>query len=436
MVSGFFEVEGYDVNKLSNLLNPYKGLPKEIYVIFIARIINGMGCFVMPLMAIILTEKIGLSRDMAGLYVSASQLLCMPAALIGGKLADTIGRKFLIVIFDSLAAVLYIICGLMTPSIPMLGVLTAACFCMWLAGPAHDSIIADLTTPDNRNGSYALSYMGWNIGFAVGPTVGGLLYKNHLPLVFIGDALTALISLGLIATFIKETIHKTREDITDENRILERREEGSIISVLLKRPILIYFALIVFWYNFAYAQWSFLMPIHSVQNFSSHGAQYFGWMASFNGIVVMLFTPLITKLSDKMNNMRRMVCGGLLYAVGFGMLGILNSLPFFFLSVLIFTWGEIILSISTMPFIANHTPASHRGRMNSILPMILGMGYTLGPLAMGNALTFISIENAWLFIGALLIVASAFMHVLERYEKRTERNCADEELETAEEAGA
>ena len=75
------------------LLDPYRGLPKEIYVIFISRIINAMGCFVMPLLTLILTEKIGLSKEISGIYISVSGLIFMPAAMIGGKLTDIIRKK-------------------------------------------------------------------------------------------------------------------------------------------------------------------------------------------------------------------------------------------------------------------------------------------------------------------------------------------------------
>lgn len=406
------------MKKISALLNPYRGLPKEIYVIFASRIINAMGCFVMPLLTLILTEKIGLSKEMSGVYISASGLIFMPAAMIGGKLTDIIGRKKVIIIFNFLSAMLYIICGFMNPSINMIYVLMLASMSMVIAGPAHDALIADLTTPENRDGAYALSYMGWNIGFAIGPIIGGLLYENYLPLVFIGDAVTALISLGLIFIFIKETIHLTKQEVIEEGRNLETREEGTILSVLLKRPILIYFALCTFGYNFVYSQWSFMMPIHSKQNFLSLGAKYYGLMAGFNGLVVMLFTPLITKMSENTKHIRKMIYGGLLYAFGFGMLGILNTLPFFFVSVFIFTLGEIILSISITPFIANHTPMSHRGRMNAVLPIIFGMGYTLGPITMGKALGYISIELAWLLLGMVAIISSIFMYGLERYDEK------------------
>lgn len=406
------------MKKISALLDPYRGLPKEIYVLFTSKIINAMGCFVMPLLTLILTEKIGLSKEISGAYLSAAGLIFMPAAMIGGKLTDIIGRKKVIIIFDFLSAMLYLVCGFISPSINMIYILMLASACMFIAAPAHDALIADLTTPENRDGAYALSYMGWNIGFAIGPIIGGLLYENYLPLVFIGDALTALISLSLILIFIKETIHLTKKEVTEEARNLETREEGTILSVLLKRPILIYFALCAFGYNFVYSQWSFMMPIHSKQNFLSMGAKYYGLMAGFNGLVVMLFTPLITKMSENKKHIRKMIYGGLLYAVGFGMLGILNTLPFFFVSVFIFTLGEIILSISITPFIANHTPMSHRGRMNAVIPIIFGMGYTLGPVTMGKALGYISIESAWLILGLIAIISSIFMFGLEKYDEK------------------
>ncbi len=408
---------------LKTLFSPYKGMPKEIYVIFVARIINALGCFVMPLLTIILTQNIGLSKQMTGFYISLSGLLFLPAALIGGKLADTIGRKKVILFFDGFAAIFYVLAGFTKPSILMIYIVMIAGACMVTAGPAHDALIADLTTPETRNGAYALSYMGWNIGFSVGPVVGGMLYKNHLPLVFIGDALTALVALSLIAIFVPETILRTKEEVTEVSRRLEKREEGSIFAILLKRPILIYFGLIMLGYNFAYAQWSFMLPMQIMQNFSEVGAEYFGYIAGFNGLVVMVFTPVVTRLADGVSNMRRMVYGGFLYALGFGMLGVTHSLSFVFLWAFTFTVGEIILAISVTPFIVSHTPVSHRGRMNSVVPMIFGLGNTFGPLGMGYVLNYVTIDTGWRVIGISTLIFTLLMLALEKFDLRTSPEC-------------
>jgi MFS family permease len=407
-------IKKYIPKFILKLLEPYMGLPKEVYVIFVSRIVNAIGCFVGPFLTLILTKKIGLSSDVAGFYMSSAGLLYMPASIIGGKLSDTIGRRKVIIIFDALAIMVYMICGFVQPSITMVYLIILAGTCMSAAGPAHDSLMADLTTPENRNGAYALSYMGWNLGFAVGPLLAGMLFENHLNLIFIGDALTAFLSLILIIFFVRETIGNTKQDILDNSRVMERRESGSIINVLLRRPALLIFAIVILGYNFTYAQWGFMMPMHAGQNFGDRGATYYGYMASFNGIVVIAFTPLITFLMRRITHMRKIFLGGLLYAIGFGMLGVYNTLPAFFISVFVFTIGEIVLSISTMPFIADNTPMSHRGRMSGVLGIMFGFGYIISPLIMGNIIKTTGLEQGWILLGVFVVISASCMVFVEK----------------------
>ncbi len=291
---------------------------------------------------------------------------------------------------------------------------------MGIGDPAHNAMIADLTTPENRDAAYSMSYMGFNVGIAVAPTVGGLLFENHLKLMFLGDAITALIAVALVLIFIEETIGKTKEEL-GEDRKLEKRVDGSIFRVLMSRPILIYFAIIAFGYNFVYSQWGFLMPIHVEYNFVDEGAKLYGKMASFNGLIVIVCTPMVTSLLSKKRNIMKMVYGGILYMVGFGMLGFISTKSAFFLSVLIFTIGEIVVVISVMPFITNHTPASHRGRMSSVLPLIMGLGHTLGPVIMGKVLENISIEVGWRYMGLIMLISTLLMFVLGKIEEIYEK---------------
>jgi MFS family permease len=199
---------------------------------------------------------------------------------------------------------------------------------------------------------------------------------------------------------------------------MERRESGSIVSVLLRRPALLIFALVILGYNFTYAEWGFMMPMHSKQNFGAMGATYYGYMASFNGIVVIAFTPFITWLLRHVKHMPKIIMGGLLYSVGFGMLGLYNDLAAFFISVFVFTIGEIVLSISTMPFIADNTPMSHRGRMSGVLGILFGIGYGISPMIMGRVIKTTGIELGWIYLGIFVAISSACMVFVDRAIKR------------------
>ena len=71
----------------------YKGLKREIYILFIGKLVTAMGSFVWPMITFFLTTKLGISDYLASLLIATSTLLSLPAAILGGKLADKYNRK-------------------------------------------------------------------------------------------------------------------------------------------------------------------------------------------------------------------------------------------------------------------------------------------------------------------------------------------------------
>lgn len=404
------------ITMIKNYFKPYHGLPREIYIIFIARVINAMGVFVFPLLMILMNQELNMSPQESGFVMMIGGFIFTFSSLIGGKLVDTIGRKMVLVVFDGLAAVCYIACAFTPISNMTLVYIMAAMFCYGLSDPAHGALIADLTNKENRENAFSLTYLGFNLGFAIGPTIGGILFsKKMFFLFFMVDAITALIAVALVVMFVPETIGRTKED--EEFSELEKNTEGSIFSVIMQRPVLIAFSVIMLGYNFVYQQWSFLMPLHASTAYGTGGAALYGTLASFNGIVVIVFTPYLTSKLNGRRNTQRIFLGGLFYLFGFGILGFIATRSAFFLTVFLMTLGEIIVVISFTPFIINHTPASHRGRMNSVLPMIIGLGHTVSPYIMGTALEYMSIAKAWNMISVLMIISLVGMHFLDQSEK-------------------
>ncbi len=401
---------------IMNYLKAYRGLPREIYVIFFARVINAMGVFVFPLLIILMNQELNMSPKESGFVMMIGGFIFTFSSLLGGKLVDSIGRKKILVIFDTIAALFYMVCAFMPITMMTLVMLMAAMFCYGMSDPAHGALVADLTNKENRENAFSLTYLGFNLGFAIGPTLGGLLFsKRMFFLFFMGDAVTALIGVALIVLMIPETIGLSKDDTALSDA--EKNEEGSIFRVILNRPILIYFSLIMLGYNFVYQQWSFLIPLHASEVYGKSGAALYGLLASFNGLIVILFTPYLTSKLDGRRNTWRIVIGGFFYLFGFGVLGFIDTKPAFFLTVFLMTLGEIIVVISFMPFIINHTPASHRGRMNSVLPMIIGLGHTVSPYLMGSALEYMAIAKAWHLISVLMTISIIAMFVLDQREK-------------------
>jgi len=164
------------------------------------------------------------------------------------------------------------------------------------------------------------------------------------------------------------------------------------------------------------------MPLHVESVFQGHGASVYGKLAALNGFIVMFFTPILTKIFTGKRNLSKVVIGGIFYAVGLGVLGYFSNIYIFVISVIIFTLGEISCAISTMPYIINNTPASHRGRMSSMLPMIFGAGQSIGPFVMGKVSSNLGISKSWNIIFIILMGSTLLMYFLDSYHVLKEKS--------------
>lgn len=399
---------------MSNLLKPYKGLPKEIYILFLGKIVNSIGAFVHPLMSLILTQRIGMSAFEAGKFVTMLAVCQVPCMLIGGKLADTIGRKKVIVTFQILGAIMLIICGIMPTSVLTAYIMILSSCFYSLSSPAYDALNADLTNESNRKESYSLLYMGANIGFSIGPILGGLLYKNYISLIFIGDAVTTLIALSLLIINIKET--KDKESKDDDKSLLNEDDEYSqipTINVIFRRPILILFPIIMLLYQLGYSQWGFSLPLQMGDIYGIDGARLYGYLGAFNALTVIITTPLMTYRTSKHNAIDIMGIGGICYAISFGIYAISKDMFSFTVATFALTIGEVLVAINSSAFIANNTPSSHRGRISSIIPIVSGAGYAFGPMIMGKVIDSRGIFSAWIIVMIISLVGAIGMFLLK-----------------------
>jgi MFS family permease len=100
-------------------MNSFKAffkLPRTIYILFSARIINSIGSFVYPLLTILLTAKLGFSSEATGRIITVAISVGGIGMLLGGRLADRIGRKKILVLSSLLGAGAFIICAFMGTS--------------------------------------------------------------------------------------------------------------------------------------------------------------------------------------------------------------------------------------------------------------------------------------------------------------------------------
>ncbi|HEX2121510.1 MAG TPA: MFS transporter, partial [Thermoanaerobaculia bacterium] len=174
-----------------------RSLPRAAWILFGGTLINRFGTFVMPFLAIYLTRQ-QYSAAQAGLAVSVYGAGHIIASMLGGHLADRIGRRHTIALsmFGSAVTMLALSQARAYPTIVVLT------FLVGVAGelyrPAASALLGDLVTPEQRPAAFGMYRFAINLGFAAGPATAGFLADRSFFLLFAGDAITSFL-YGIVA---------------------------------------------------------------------------------------------------------------------------------------------------------------------------------------------------------------------------------------------
>ncbi|MDD4220553.1 MAG: MFS transporter, partial [Sphaerochaetaceae bacterium] len=346
-----------------------------------------------------------------------------PGSFIGGKLADIIGRKKVMVVGQLLASTMFMVCGFLGPSrwVPLFILLNLTFD--GATDPARSALMTDVTTPENRQASFSLNYLGHNLGFALGPVIAGFLFYRAPNWLFFGNAIAGAISIIFVAGMVSESKpDQAAIEATYATDSLEKAFSGGLLKALFSRPKLLLLALCITFFSFAYSQSLFALPLYTTQLYGKAGATLYGSMMSLNAIVVVVSNAFIVVALKKFHPLRNIAWAGILYAIGFACMGLVQAPFWLYLLTIVFTLGEVIDATNTHYYIANNTPITHRARFSAILPVIMGLGHGIAPLIGGLISSRYGLSILWLLVGITALIGTIGVYVLYLSEKKKQEN--------------
>jgi MFS family permease len=135
-----------------------------------------------------------------------------------------------------------------------------------------------------------------------------------------------------------------------------------------------------------------------------------------NGLTVVVCTVLIATLSHRLPALINVALGYAFYAVGFASYVAATGLPLVLGSTVVWTIGEILAATNANAFVADHTPPSHRGRVNSVVAACTLSGSALAPMVGGVAARAMGTRAVWIPIGLFAALASTGALLLHRFD--------------------
>ncbi len=178
-------------------------LSRETRIVFALNTLNSLGwSATMPFLAAYLVTARNVPLSIVGVTYLASGFLVLLGQLISGWLTDSIGPKrvMLFSYFCSLAFALLLgrLIQIQAEVEWILVLYPIFSFLRTMSQPATSAIVANQKTSELRT-SFSVLSIGGNLGFAIGPALGGILSQFYgYSTVFLLSATTAAI-VGVIA---------------------------------------------------------------------------------------------------------------------------------------------------------------------------------------------------------------------------------------------
>jgi MFS family permease len=343
-----------------------RALPRPAWILFAGTFINRFGAFVLPFLVIYLTRQ-GYSAAQAGIAASAYGAGHLIGSMLGGHLADRIGRRETIALsmFASAAAMIVLSQARAYPAILAITLFAGAAAEMYR--PAAGALIGDLVPQEQRVTAFAMFRFALNLGFAAGPATAGLLADRSFLLLFLGDAVTSL-ACGVIT--LVALPRGTRSQAKQE------RAGGAIRHALKDEPFLLFLlaTLCITWIEY---QVHTTFPLYLQA--AGYSAKTYGFLISLNGVLIVLFELALTGWTQRRPPQAVIALGYALFGIGFALSGLAPVIPVLILSVVVWTVGEMVFAPVTGAYVTDLAPEQYRGGYHGLWVLMWSIGMLLGP---------------------------------------------------------
>ncbi|HEY3420949.1 MAG TPA: MFS transporter [Methanomassiliicoccales archaeon] len=380
----------------------FDGFDRRVWILFYGRIVQATGfAMALPFVALYLNGQLGVSMTEVGLVLLLSSAIGATGNIVGGEIADKFGRKRIMglaltgraVMMVLIAAVIAFLSGYLIIAV----MITVSSFMGSMFEPASNAMVADIVPANRRLDAYGLLRIGANLGWALGPMIGGLLAVFSFSFLF----LLGGIATGVVASFLMLMLSESM--VPGESH--ERYRLRDMVKITQNRQFAAFCFISLFLF-IMFGQMSSTFAVYSEKQVHISLAEV-GYLYAINGLLVVCLQFPIARVISHYRMCSVIAMGSLFYAIGYGLVGLAPDFLFLSICMLVVTMGEMVVSPSSMNLVANMSPENERGRYMGFYGLFSSYGFAAGPFV-GGVLMDILIGSPvllWMSIGMFGVVA-------------------------------
>jgi predicted MFS family arabinose efflux permease len=359
---------------------------------------------VLPFLTLYLTVDRRFSASSAGLALTIYGVAAIIIAPLSGRLSDRLGGlriiKLSLILSGTILFIfpfahsltrIFILCGLWA--------IAAEAF-----RPPSMSIIGNLAGPSHRKAAFALSRLAINLGMSIGPVVGGFLAMHSFKLLFYVDGTTSILAGVLVAVLpwrgLNQPDHAQPSETQHSQASPTARNDAEPSRVLKYTDVLrdrrfIYFLIAMLPVELVILQSLAAMPLFLVRDLHFTEAGFGALLAINTVMIILLEVPLNSSMAD-WSHRHALALGALLIGAGFGALVFVKGTFGVAATIVLWTFGEMILLPASSAFVSDISPRQQSGAYMGLYTMGFSVAFAIGPWLGTQVLDNIGAGAIWI----------------------------------------
>ncbi|MEH6306426.1 MFS transporter [Olivibacter sp. CPCC 100613] len=333
-------------------LNAYRGLSRPAWMLALVMFINRSGAMVLPFLGVYMTNKLNYTIEDAGIVLSCFGMGAVSGSWLGGWLTDRFGHFKIQTCSLFLTAPLFFL----LPQLQSMKWLAFGIFSLSLISetfrPANSVSIAHYAKPENITKAFSLNRMAINLGFSIGPALGGFLASISYDFLFYGNGITCLLAGILFFIYFKGKKGHQKKKEDNAEPVFPKRSPYTDVPFLL-------FSFLCALYAICFFQLLNTLPMFYRSIYQLTESQI-GRILAFSGFVVFSLEMLVVHVAEKkLSTASVIIFGTLLCGFSYVLLNHHAGQWILYFSIFILCLSEIL----AIPFMATVT-ANRSGKYN------------------------------------------------------------------------
>ncbi|SPW34628.1 Multidrug resistance protein MdtH [Elizabethkingia miricola] len=385
----------------------FKGLSKEAWMLSIVMLINRSGSMVLPFLGVYMTDQLEFSIKESGLVLSFYGVGSVIGSWLGGYITDKFGEYRVQSTSLFLSAPLFLLIPIFTSVEGMALIILVQSIISESFRPANSVAITKYARPENLTRAFSLNRMAINLGFSIGPALGGILSSFSYELLFITNAVGAVMAGIFYVRFFRKR-HKIYQKKMKEKPIVKETLEKER-SPYRDSPFLVYCLLCAI-FSVCFFQFFNTIPIF-YKEVAHLDQKSIGYILGYSGFIIVVLEMLVVNFADKyLTIAKTLLYGILLCAVAYAMLAINHHIALLLLSISLLSVGEILVLPFMSTITALRSGKTNQGAYMGLNGMTFSISFIITPLLGTSVASDLGFNTLWIGSGAVLALAAIAMY--------------------------